>query len=182
MTLTARNEAALRYQPLVKMTAAQLRKQIGPRWDHEDLMAYGQIALLRALDSYKRGKGNQQRYLQVKVRYGILDQIRVLDHTRRIYRWRAACQLDDGEGGLMFEPIDAGPAPDETADTARVWQFVEAIPDPRLREIIRLYYAEDLSMREVGHRLGVSEALVSKLHRRAIGIMRAAAGVARGQS
>ena len=49
---------------------------------------------------------------------------------------------------------------------------VRTLPE-RYREIIRLYYSEELSMKEIGDRLGVGESRVSQVHQSALNKMRA---------
>jgi RNA polymerase sigma factor for flagellar operon FliA len=39
---------------------------------------------------------------------------------------------------------------------------------PRLRKILKLYYFEDLGLKEIGERLGVGEARISQLHKQAV--------------
>lgn len=48
---------------------------------------------------------------------------------------------------------------------ARVARAITRLPD-RDQTIIRLYYYEELSFKEIGHRLGVTESRVSQLHSR----------------
>jgi RNA polymerase sigma-B factor len=57
-------------------------------------------------------------------------------------------------------------------DRVSVGQALRGLAEP-LRDIIRLRYFEDLSQREVARRLGLSQMRVSRLERRALGLLRA---------
>lgn len=66
------------------------------------------------------------------------------------------------------------PAKDESAfevcskrETAKVLRSYIDQLTPRLREVIKLYYFEDLQLKEIGRRLGVGEARVSQILKQA---------------
>ena len=50
---------------------------------------------------------------------------------------------------------------------ARVRDAIQALP-PRERRVISLYYYSEVTMKEIGHELGVNESRVSQLHARAL--------------
>ena len=52
----------------------------------------------------------------------------------------------------------------ETAKVLRA--YIEQLA-PRLREVVKLYYFEDLQLKEIGRRLGVGEARVSQILKQA---------------
>src|SRR5512141_2496672 len=55
----------------------------------------------------------------------------------------------------------------------RVRQVLETLP-PREQKIIRLYYFEEATMKQIGRAIGVNESRVSQLHARAISRLRQA--------
>src|SRR5512147_2356039 len=55
----------------------------------------------------------------------------------------------------------------------RVRQVLETLP-PREQKIIRLYYFEEATMKQIGQAIGVNESRVSQLHARAIARLRQA--------
>ena len=69
-------------------------------------------------------------------------------------------------------------APDDVAAKAealsRVAMAIEGLP-PRLREVLELYYGEQLTLRDIGSVLGVTESRVSQLHTAAIERLRSGA-------
>ena len=86
---------------------------------------------------------------------------------------RSVVSLDDSTGA-GDEPIHSIlPSPDDTpweaatqADAAaRVKEALSTLPD-REKQIVDLYYYQDLSFKEIGALLGVTESRVSQLHSR----------------
>lgn len=71
--------------------------------------------------------------------------------------------------------LESAEAPDESPDTtvARVQLraalniAAETLP-PRYRRVIRLYYAEERTMKQIGAELGVNESRVSQIHKAAL--------------
>jgi len=53
-------------------------------------------------------------------------------------------------------------------EEARSLHFYINQLQPRLRKILKLYYFEDLGLKEIGERLGVGEARISQLHKQAV--------------
>lgn len=80
-----------------------------------------------------------------------------------------------------YPPSAMDQAPDLVASRRqladRIVQVIDRLPQ-RLQLILRLYYIQDRSFREVGELLGVTEARVCQLHAEAIKMVRAELGVA----
>jgi RNA polymerase sigma factor for flagellar operon FliA len=79
--------------------------------------------------------------------------------------------LRESENSLLDEIIDL--EADVEQQVLRNWdlrtlQCEFSLLNHRERTLLSLYYAEGLSMREVGERLAVSEARVSQIHRRCL--------------
>jgi RNA polymerase sigma factor for flagellar operon FliA len=54
-------------------------------------------------------------------------------------------------------------------------EALERLPE-RYQQVVKMYYESDLSMKEIGVRLGVNESRVSQIHKSALGLMQAALG------
>jgi RNA polymerase sigma factor for flagellar operon FliA len=80
-----------------------------------------------------------------------------------------------------YPPSALEQAPDQVASRRqladRISRVIDRLPQ-RLQLILRLYYIQDRSFREVGELLGVTEARVCQLHAEAIRLVRAELGVA----
>ena len=63
-------------------------------------------------------------------------------------------------------PDREGDGPEETASRAegleRLRTALDALP-PRHRKVLELYYGDDLTLRQIGNLLGVTEARISQL-------------------
>ncbi len=77
------------------------------------------------------------------------------------------------DGGEHVE--DESPSPDDAASAQQEYSLLSDATDaltPREREVLRLYYEEGQTLREIGAQLGVTESRVSQIHTRAIQSLR----------
>lgn len=88
-----------------------------------------------------------------------------------VTHFESACTEDGG----AWEPADAHDH--YTCADERLWLHgaVASLPQ-RLRDIVRMYYVEDIPQREIAARIGVSQMQVSRLLARAVALLRTAAG------
>jgi RNA polymerase sigma-B factor len=83
--------------------------------------------------------------------------------------------LTEDEGGTVLDTLGADDSGYEFVElSAAVGPTVRALPE-REREILRLRFVDDLTQREIGERVGVSQMHVSRLLRRALDKVSAAA-------
>ena len=104
------------------------------------------------------------------------------EYDRALHRLESSkqpvVQADDRESEPADE-ISQLPSHDESAfETCskretyrRLKHYIDQLK-PRHREILRLYYFEDLGLKEIGERLGVGEARISQIHKQIIGELR----------
>jgi len=85
----------------------------------------------------------------------------------------SATVTPDGEGPALTDSIEDNTTADPLLALAEeerreiLGRLIDALPD-RERQVLSLYYYEELTMREVGAVLGVTESRVSQLHSSAI--------------
>ena len=85
----------------------------------------------------------------------------------------SATAAPDGEGAALVDYVRDTQAADPLRALAEVerrgvlGRLVDTLP-PRERQVLALYYHEELTMREVGTVLGVTESRVSQLHSSAV--------------
>lgn len=216
-------EAILRrHLPLVRRVVQRLASRKPPHIDVDDLMSWGIVGLLDAIDKYDPTKEALfSTYAQFRIRGAVLDHLRSLDWIPRSVRQKAAViekatreletlhgrpaseeeiaahlglgladyqgllskvgemalfSVDDfgGTGGDVRFANDGGDADEDPAETLlqheRVRLLAEAIRRLPEREqtVIALYYQEDLTMKEVGQVLGLTESRVSQIHSQAV--------------
>jgi RNA polymerase sigma factor FliA len=80
----------------------------------------------------------------------------------------------DDEQPLREAPCTPAQYPDQVFARAemrrKLQSVVQTLPE-RHRQVIKLYYENDLSMREIGNALGVNESRVSQIHKSALARM-----------
>jgi RNA polymerase sigma factor FliA len=87
----------------------------------------------------------------------------------------SVCSLTDLEGGavqLAAETADPCEATIDAELRAQIAQAIEGLP-ARQRQVLWLYYFEELSLKEIGAMLGVTESRVCQIHTQATRALRA---------
>lgn len=84
---------------------------------------------------------------------------------------------DDGPGMAHQLPADRAPTPLAMCENAETRQYLSGAIDrlgERERQVVALYYVEELTMKEIGAVLGVTESRVSQVHTQAVVRLRTA--------
>ncbi|MBO6015824.1 MAG: FliA/WhiG family RNA polymerase sigma factor [Lachnospiraceae bacterium] len=82
-----REKIILEYAPLVKTVAGRLSMYLGYNVEYEDLVSYGILGLIDAIDKYDTTKEVKfETYASLRIRGAILDQIRKMDWIPRTIR------------------------------------------------------------------------------------------------
>ena len=217
-----REEVLRRYLPLVRRVVQRIASRKPPHIELEDLVSWGIVGLLDAMDKYDpRKEALFSTYAQFRIRGAILDHLRSLDWIPRSVRQKAtviekACRQLEGRFGrpaseeeiaahiglslrayqemvgkvgemslfsledvgfgagderLLREGVEGGDDPAAALLSGeRVRLLAEAIKRLPEREqtVISLYYQEQLTMKEVGGVLGLTESRVSQIHSQAM--------------
>jgi RNA polymerase sigma factor for flagellar operon FliA len=232
-----RDRLIVTYAPLVKYVAGRLGSGLPAHVDDEDLVSYGLLGLIGAIERYDPERDVKfETYAIARIRGAIIDELRALDWVPRSVRSRARdieraiaeleaklarvptdeeiagklgltteeldeslseigrssiAALDElwtisGSGGdqvALIDTIEDPDAPDPQGSLSQT-ELREAIADSiaRLPEreklVVTLYYYEELTLREIGEVLGVTESRVSQLHTKAILRLKARLGSA----
>ncbi len=223
--LEVREKIIIKYIPLVKYVVGKMIGRLPNNIEYEDLVEYGIIGLLDAIDKYDITKDiNFKTYAVTRVRGSIYDELRVQDWVPRSVRkigkdietafidieketGRAATdeevakrlgmsmdELDDyfskinmGNVSSLDDIIYEGDntttsvkdtVESEYEDDAHTKLEKEELKKAlieRLKELsdkerllITLYYYEDLTLKEIGQIMEISESRVSQIHSKAI--------------
>src|SRR5262245_3528864 len=221
-----RDRLILTYAPLVKYVAGKLGSGLPAHIDDGDLVSYGLLGLISAIDRYDPDRDIKfETYAIARIRGAIIDELRALDWVPRSVRARAR-QIEQAIGELESK-LGRAPTDEEIAakvgiteeeldeslsDISRssiaaldeLWSvsgegdqvsLLDTIEDPgsvkpadafdeaevretladaisRLPErekiVVTLYYYEELTLREIGEVLRVTESRVSQLHTKAV--------------
>jgi RNA polymerase sigma factor FliA len=222
-----RDRLILTYAPLVKYVAGRLGSGLPAHVDEGDLVSYGLLGLMGAIDRYEPDREIKfETFAIARIRGAIIDELRAMDWVPRSVRSRAReieraigeleakqgtapndeqiakkvgitveeleeslseiarssiAALDelwtvsggDGDQIALIDTIEDIDAPDPQRQLSQI-EMKEAIADAiaRLPEreklVVTLYYYEELTLREIGEVLGVTESRVSQLHTKAI--------------
>jgi RNA polymerase sigma factor FliA len=222
-----RDRLIVTYAPLVKYVAGRLGSGLPAHVDDEDLVSYGLLGLIGAIERYDPDRDVKfETYAIARIRGAIIDELRALDWVPRSVRSRArdieraiaeleaklgrvpsdeeiaaklgltTDELDEslseigrssiaaldelwtisgssGDQVALIDTIEDPEAPDPQGSLSQT-ELREAIADAiaRLPEreklVVTLYYYEELTLREIGEVLGVTESRVSQLHTKAI--------------
>jgi RNA polymerase sigma factor for flagellar operon FliA len=222
-----RDRLILTYAPLVKYVAGRLGAGLPSHVDESDLVSYGLLGLIDAIERYDPGREIKfETYAIQRIRGAIIDELRSMDWVPRSVRSRAR-DIERAiaylEAQLMRAPTDEeiagrlGVSIEELDDSLleisrssiaaldELWAsptgsgdavaLVDTIEDPhsvepggeiektelkeligesiaslpeREKLVVTLYYYEELTLREIGEVLGVTESRVSQLHTKAI--------------
>jgi RNA polymerase sigma factor FliA len=109
-----RDRLVVNYSPLVKYVAGRLSARMSGPLDGEDVLSWGVIGLLDAIETYDPGRQTKfESYAISKIRWSILDELRRADPlTRRVRRWAREVELARGE---LTQRLRRAPTEEEVA-------------------------------------------------------------------
>jgi RNA polymerase sigma factor FliA len=223
----ARERLVVAYSPLVKYVAGRMAAGLPSHVDEGDLISYGLIGLIGAIERYDLEREIKfETFAVSRIKGAIIDELRTLDWVPRSVRAKArdverahtelehqlqrapseeemaaklGIGLEEFRGSLLeianssvlalddlwtIADPDGGQVslldtirdphavdPEQEIDAVelkdRLADSIESLPD-RERLVIALYYYENLTLREIGEVLGVTESRVSQLHTKAV--------------
>lgn len=208
-----RNALVMFYRSYVKITIGKLVSQYNKYLEYDDLISYGMIGLIDAVEKFDSGKGVKfETYASIRIKGGIIDQLRKQDWLpasmrKRIKRVEAAYNdIENVQGRVATESevceylgIEKGELKSllDTSHMANVMAFDESVlgniassanascdPEYTLEEkvirqslieavdelsekerlVVSMYYYDELTLKEIGSVLGVTESRVSQIH------------------
>jgi RNA polymerase sigma factor FliA len=109
-----RDRLVVNYSPLVKYVAGGVCARMSGPLDREDVLSWGIIGLLDAIDTYDPGRRTKfESYAISKIRWSILDELRRSDPlTRRVRRRAREVELARGE---LAQGLGRTPTEEEVA-------------------------------------------------------------------
>jgi RNA polymerase sigma factor FliA len=164
------------YLPLVKGVAAGMAKWTTRSDLFDDFAQDGVFGLEQAIRKFDPSLGVKfTTYAQPRIRGAILDGIRNRDWVPRLARLRkeASPRMDSIDDVMHGRDVGRDYAKEKSRKDfiAIADHSVEPLDDGYLRGlsraerlILQLYYEADLSMREIGEVIGMSESRISQMH------------------
>jgi len=212
------------YAHIVKYIVGRIAINMPPNIEYEDLISYGTIGLLDAIDKYDPEKGVKfNTYAAMRIRGAIFDELRLMDWTPRLIRQKSKVLEDtysklENELGRPVNDEEVANALNISLDEfyemlnevngntiislSEVWYLdnedeltiadtiedessnplkeiekeevkeilisaIDNLPEKE-RLVISLYYYDELTLKEIGQVLELTESRVSQLHSKAI--------------
>ncbi len=187
---TARERLVVAYSPMVKFVAGRLGAGLPSHVEDADLISYGLVGLIGAIGRFEPERGIKFETFEHELQRAPTEaelaaklnmteeelQNSLLEIANSsVYALDELWTVSDSSGdqvSLLDTIADEGAAdPQEALDTSEVKdRLTEAIGSLPEREqlVVALYYYENLTLREIGEVLGVTESRVSQLHTKAV--------------
>jgi RNA polymerase sigma factor for flagellar operon FliA len=177
------------YTPIVHRVVARLMPRLPPNVLRDDLIAAGTFGLVDALRRSTERGPLFERYVRIRVRGAVIDELRAQDWLTRRARTKAAeaggersaaattiVGFDDLPGARNDFVDETAATPHEQMewhmDRLALVRAVGTLPR-READVVTWHYFEGVPFKVIALRLGVSEPRVSQLHARAVGLLRA---------
>ena len=110
-----KKEIIIKYINLVKIISGRLYNYYASNIEYEDLMSYGVIGLIDAIDKFDRTKNIKfETYASIRIRGSIIDQIRNLDWVPRSIRQKSKSLKDAYE--VLDQKLGREPSNAEIAE------------------------------------------------------------------
>jgi RNA polymerase sigma factor for flagellar operon FliA len=226
-----RETFVIQYSPLVKFVAGKVAVGMPHNVEFDDLVGFGSIGLLDAIDKYDPERGVKfKTYAVTRIRGAIFDELRQIDWVPRSVRKKAKeleetiaslesqmgrtatdqeiassmglneeeysktvmkistasivslnevwSGMDENEknsiGDTIESPISLHPDVIVEKDEIRrvIIDAIQELPEKE-KQILILYWYEDLTLKEIGEVMKVTESRVSQLHSKAMLRLRA---------
>ncbi|MDE5940196.1 MAG: RNA polymerase sporulation sigma factor SigK [Lachnospiraceae bacterium] len=146
--------------------------------DMEDLISIGTIGLIKAIDSFDAGKGKLSTYASRCIDNELLMLLRAKKKTSREVSLYEPIGTDrEGNEISLLDVIEQDQVDviDRMEVEDKLHRLKGLITDrlsDREREIILMRYGlsngQEITQREIGHRLGISRSYVSRIEKRAL--------------
>src|SRR6266540_4702876 len=165
-----------RYSDLAVGIARCMRIPSTSLANRDDVASAAMIGLIGAVERFDPRRGVPfEAYAALRIRGAVVDELRRVDERGRADRRLEGAELAVSLDVLMEKGTHHGPVVDdgfserfEQEDLkTRVQDALGRLP-ARQREVIARYYGDELTLREAGAKMGVSEARACQLHGRAI--------------
>jgi RNA polymerase sigma factor for flagellar operon FliA len=183
-TVSLERATVEQYLPLVERVARRVARRLPRSVGLDDLVGAGSLGLIDAVKRFDSHRAQSfAAYAELRIRGAILDHLRTIDWLPRSMRAsvkrgesEAAVISVDDRSGSGFEDFEApSPSPaslvEQREARAALVTALGALPE-RTRRLMALYYVDELTLKEVGEVLGVTESRVCQLHGDAVNRLR----------
>lgn len=143
------------YLPLANKLAYDKKKTLPRYVDFEELQSAAYLGLVEAASRFDAMRGNSfMTYAYPRILGAIQDHLRSIGRLPSI-----SLEAKGDEEFALKDTISAK----ESSDIDEVLEVVSSDLGEQAQNVLRLYFVEDYSMKEVGQQFGVSESRISQL-------------------
>lgn len=176
----------------LRLVAHIAKKYTSPGASQDDLISIGTIGLIKAVDSYKSGKGVRlATYASRCIDNELLMTFRSAKKQAKEISLSEPINGEDGEGNTL-QLLDLLETNDEDVaerlefeeNARKIYQYLETVLTKRERDIIRMRYGlpthhhsqerTEITQREIAKKYGISRSYVSRIEKRALEKLREA--------
>lgn len=174
MDAAKRNGLVERHLPLVRRLAGKAFRRLR-KVEFADLVSDGAIGLMRAIEAYDESAGVRfETYASTRIYGAMLDGVRERDWLSRLDRKKQSLGEHVATLGSIGDQDFAG---HDGVDSRRIdREHVKAVVMKGLsfaeQAVIDMHYFEDMSLRECGEAIGVSESRAFQLRAQALELLR----------
>ena len=166
----------------LRLVAHIIKKYYASLSDQDDLISIGTIGLIKAVSTFDYDKGTRfATYASRCIENEILMYFRRKKKSASDLSISDPIDTDKDGNAITLQDIMADE--DNVLDqidlqlkSEQLYQYIDRFLDPRERQIITLRYGlrstSPLTQREVASRLGISRSYVSRIEKKAVGILR----------
>lgn len=174
VTQEDQTEAVKQYGLWIKREALLIRASM-PWADTDDLIQWGTLALLEAMQRFDPARGRPLGvFARPRIRGAMLDSLRRDGNTARHVAQAPTlvAERTTGQSDTFDDPLNVVT---RAVDKARLAEAVGALPE-RQQQVLQLIYVEGCNNREVAKILGVSDSYATRVRKQAIESVRRAVG------
>ncbi len=157
MKLEERNQLIEKHLPWVrKLAKAKKDKMPYPQISVEELVSAGNKALVEIADKYEESKGDFPAFAKKRILGEMTNELSRCAHAG--YRMKPVFyqSLDNQQDSSLIYYDDS---PESLFDIVAM-----ALPDPKKNGLmLRWYFIDDLTFKQIGERLGLTESRVSQM-------------------
>lgn len=151
-----REQQFKKYYSLLKCIASEYYKMLPPVHTKKDIISYGAIGLLNAIDRRDDSKGSFEEYVRLKIRYAIKDGVLRERWFPWYYRARAPIKVES----INYDMHGTDNIDNEVelllwkSKFKKIFQLLTE----QHQQLILLYYYKNLNFKQIGSRLNRSES------------------------
>jgi len=157
MTILERNKLIENYLPLANSLAYEKKKSLPKKVDIDDLKSAAYFGLVDAAQKYIESKSSFGTYARWRITGEIKDFIR--ESCRDNSRCSISLDQPDENGNSLAESV---PQKQEVQTNDFFEETTKKLNDLD-KNILSMYYVKDMSMKEIGSKIGVSESRISQI-------------------